>query len=206
VDHRRRLQAGAGREHACDGGIGAGDRGVERVTTDRPCRSGYGSRVATWYARANGPQGGRFEHAIHDLGADRVHPGGASAVDRDAPLPTTPPAVTLSEAEVDAWIGRYRERSTGHVMTIRREGAGVQIERMRRPLRLVLFVFAAACGSPRRTRAVHIDLPLATPGRCKACVTPRFSPQTRKALADVGSWAPQVDIPAFTCSLVVAGR
>lgn len=47
---------------------------------------------------------------------------------KPAPPPPPTPAVTLTPAELDAWVGRYREKTTGEVIAIRRDGANLVVE------------------------------------------------------------------------------
>jgi hypothetical protein len=45
------------------------------------------------------------------------------------PAPPVPPApITLTPAELDVWVGRYREKTSGEVIEVRRDGANLVVE------------------------------------------------------------------------------
>ena len=44
------------------------------------------------------------------------------------PAATPAPTVTLTPAELDAWVGRYREKLSGEVIAVRRDGAKLVVE------------------------------------------------------------------------------
>jgi hypothetical protein len=46
----------------------------------------------------------------------------------DKPADTPAPTITLSEAELDAWVGAYRETKSGSIAKVRREGKDLVVE------------------------------------------------------------------------------
>jgi hypothetical protein len=64
---------------------------------------------------------GRLAREIADVVLDRQ-------LGRKPVPPPAPASITLAPAELDAWVGRYRETTSGEVIVVRRDGAKLVVE------------------------------------------------------------------------------